>query len=206
MSNSTPLADYLSALEARDAREKAHEKYINAFTKLADRTAAQAKLAKQSNTTTQQPSPATSTKSLRPTSPKGASVAPSDAQIRSELAATQKTRVDLESKLTAATSELSAYKQTDAEQKKRIALLENSKAQLERRMKDKGEELKGKGRFVEDVQDEMVALTLQLNMAEKEKERLREENEELTKRWVKKMDEEARRMNDKMGWEDKRRK
>jgi len=27
---STPLAEYLSALQARDAREKAHEKYIQA--------------------------------------------------------------------------------------------------------------------------------------------------------------------------------
>lgn len=27
---SNPLADYLSAIEARDAREKAHEEYINA--------------------------------------------------------------------------------------------------------------------------------------------------------------------------------
>lgn len=27
---SNPLAEYLSALEARDAREKAHEEYINA--------------------------------------------------------------------------------------------------------------------------------------------------------------------------------
>lgn len=27
---STPLAEYLSALEARDVREKAHEEYVNA--------------------------------------------------------------------------------------------------------------------------------------------------------------------------------
>jgi hypothetical protein len=27
---SNPLAEYLSAIEARDAREKAHEEYINA--------------------------------------------------------------------------------------------------------------------------------------------------------------------------------
>lgn len=139
-------------------------------------------------------------------SPKGTPTTQGDVQIRAELAATQKSRVDLESKLSAATSELSAYKETDAEQKKRIALLESSKAQLERRMKDRTDELKGKGRFVEDVQDEMVALTLQLNMAEQEKEKLRKENDELTKRWVRKMEEEASKMNDKMGWEDRRRK
>ena len=62
--------------------------------------------------------------------------------------------------------------------------------------------MKGKGRFVEAVQDEMVALNLQLNMAEQDSERLKKENEELTRRWVKKMDEEARNMNDRMGWEE----
>lgn len=63
------------------------------------------------------------------------------------------------------------------------------------------DELKGKGKFVEDIQDEMVALTLELNMAEQDKEKLRKENEELTRRWMKKMEEEADKMNDTMGWE-----
>lgn len=48
----------------------------------------------------------------------------------------------------------------------------------------------------------MVALNLQLNMAEQEKERLKRENDDLTKRWVSKMEEEARRMNREMGWEE----
>jgi hypothetical protein len=73
---------------------------------------------------------------------------------------------------------------------------------LERRGKDRNDELKGKGKFVEDIQDEMVALTLQLNMAEQEKEKLKKENDDLTKRWVKRMEEEAKQMNDRMGWED----
>jgi hypothetical protein len=48
----------------------------------------------------------------------------------------------------------------------------------------------------------MVAMNLQLNMAEQEKEKLRQENAELTQRWVKKMEEEVRRMNERSGWED----
>jgi chromosome segregation ATPase len=186
---------------------------IYVVTKLADRTAERAKQTRAATQEAQaEPEPATSTKPLRPNTPKGkqptaeTSSPSSLAQIRAELAATQKTRGDLETKLSATTAELAAYKQTDAEQKKRIALLENSKAQLERRMKDRADELKGKGRFVEDVQDEMVALTLQLNMAEQETDKLRKENKDLTERWVKRMEEEARRMNDQMGWEDKRRK
>lgn len=59
---------------------------------------------------------------------------------------------------------------------------------------------------MEEIQDEMVALNLQLNMAEQESKRLRRENEELTRRWVSKMEEEARKMNKEMGWEDQGRK
>lgn len=73
---------------------------------------------------------------------------------------------------------------------------------LERRGKDRVDELRGKGKFVEDIQDEMVALTLQLNMAEKDRERLKKENDELTRRWVERMEVEVGKMNDQMGWED----
>jgi hypothetical protein len=73
-------------------------------------------------------------------------------------------------------------------------------------MKDRADELKGKGSLVEQVQDEMVALNLQLNMAEQEKERLQKENAELTRRWVEKMEGEAAKMNDRMGWESRRKK
>lgn len=76
---------------------------------------------------------------------------------------------------------------------------------LERRARDTAEELKGKGRLVEEVHDELVALNLQLNMAEQEKDKLRKENDDLTKRWVKKMEEEAKKMNERSGWEDQSR-
>ncbi|CAO2651737.1 Nn.00g000200.m01.CDS01 [Neocucurbitaria sp. VM-36] len=206
---STPLAEYLSALESRDGREKAHEEYINSYTRLADRTAARAP---QAPPATEDPaaSPSASAKSVRPGTPKAKGVAapaqvssPSAlAQIRAELASTQRTRGELETKLSTLTTELSALKSTDTQQKQRIEQLERAKTALERRGKDRAEELKGKGRFVEEVQDEMVALNLQLNMAEQEKEKLKKENEELTRRWVQRMEEEARKMNDRMGWEE----
>lgn len=123
-------------------------------------------------------------------------------QLRSELAATQKTRSSLEAELSALNATLSALQASDTQQKQRIAQLEKHRAHLERRGKDRQEELKGKGRFVEEVQDEMVALNLQLNMAEQDRERLKKENEELTRRWLSKMEEEASRMNAHMGWEE----
>ncbi|KAF2821950.1 autophagy protein 16 [Ophiobolus disseminans] len=206
---SNPLAEYLSAIEARDAREKAHEEYINAYSKLADRTAT---LAKQPTDTTEDTAstPTGSIKTIRPGTPKSkatttaADVAsPSSlAQIRSELASTQRTRGDLETKLNTINTELSTLKASDALQKQRIAQLEKVRVNLERRGKDRVDESKLKGKFVEDIQDEMVALTLQLNMAEKEKEKLQKENDDLTKRWMRKMEEEADKMNSRMGWED----
>ena len=116
--------------------------------------------------------------------------------MRLELASTQKSRAEVEAKLSAAASELSLLKTTDAEQKKRVAHLEKVKELLERRLKDRADELKGKGRFVEEVQDEMLALRLELSVAEQEKERLKKENEELTCRWVDKMEAEAAKMNE----------
>jgi chromosome segregation ATPase len=153
--------------------------------------------------------PTASTKTILPGMPKNkASSAPTEsstpsfAQMRSELASTQRTRAELETKLSTINAELSSLKASDTLQKQRIDQLEKVKANLERRGKDRVDELRGKGKFVEDIQDEMVALTLQLNMAEQEKERLKKENDELTKRWVQKMEEEAKKMNDRMGWED----
>ncbi|KAF1835593.1 autophagy protein 16 [Decorospora gaudefroyi] len=200
---SNPLDEYLSALEARDAREKAHEAYINAYTKLADRTAALA------NQTAAEDPITASSGSTKTLTPKGKGPATSDtpspstlAQLRTELAATQRTRGDLETQVSTLTTELSALKTSDAQQRQRIDQLEKAKAALERRSKDRVDELKGKGKFVEEIQDEMVALNLQLNMAEQEKEKLRKDNEELTKRWVQRMEEEARKMNERSGWGD----
>ncbi|KAF2748835.1 hypothetical protein M011DRAFT_466593 [Sporormia fimetaria CBS 119925] len=87
-------------------------------------------------------------------------------------------------------------KVTETEQKKRIAHLEKVKETLERRMKDRQDELKGKGTFVDEVQNELVALNLQLNMAEQERDKLKQENEELTRRWVEKMEALARKTNE----------
>lgn len=47
----------------------------------------------------------------------------------------------------------------------------------------------------------MVALQLQLNMAEQRSEKLEKENKELVERWMKRMEEEAERVNRGSGWE-----
>ncbi|KAF2000934.1 autophagy protein 16 [Amniculicola lignicola CBS 123094] len=206
---SSPMSEYLSALSVRDAREQREKEVYKTYTKLADRLASTTK-AVPASTDAIPPSPSTSTKSLRPGTPKGKpSPAPADtaspsslAQIRSELAATQKLRSSLESQISALTAEVASLTSTTSTQTTRITHLERVKQQLERRGKDQAEELKAKGRLVEEVQDEQVALTLELSQCEKEITRLTGENEELTRRWVEKMEGEARRMNERSGWED----
>jgi chromosome segregation ATPase len=116
--------------------------------------------------------------------------------MRQELASTQKIRSDLEAKVAQQTTSLLDYKTLDTAQKQRIAQLEKLKENLERRVRDRADELKGKGKFVTDVQDEMVALNLQLNMLEKENEKLKKENGDLTRRWMEKMEQEALSMNE----------
>lgn len=197
----------MAALQARDEREHAHAEYIKAYTKLADRTASLARGASAPPPEAPLPAPQ-STKSGRPGTPKGKGApAPQEvfspstlAQIRADLASTQKARIALEAKLAQQTNDFEKIKAEHTVQVRRIEFLERVKEQLERKLRDRAEELKGKGRLVEEVQDEMVALNLQLNVAEQNAERLKKENEELTRRWVDKMEKEAEEMNTRSKW------
>ena len=72
---------------------------------------------------------------------------------------------------------------------------------VERRLRDRDEELRGKTKLAEDAQDEMVALGLQLNISEQKAEKLKVENEELVQRWMKRMGEEAEKVNRDSKWE-----
>lgn len=55
--------------------------------------------------------------------------------------------------------------------------------------------------MVEQAQDEMVAQGLQMNLAEQRSEKLERENRELVERWMKRMGEEAERVNRDSKWE-----
>lgn len=49
---------------------------------------------------------------------------------------------------------------------------------------------------LQDVHDETVSLTLQLNMADEQSQKLQRENKELVDRWMKRIGQEADAMND----------
>ncbi|OCK76984.1 autophagy protein 16 [Lepidopterella palustris CBS 459.81] len=201
------LAQYSSALDVRDAREQAHSVYIYAYTKLADRTAT------LTNPTAPTPLPDPLAKpAARPSTPRGkpsskSSPSPSSVPttpsstdlttLRADLTSTQRARLALESQNSALTTELTHLRTLSASQSKQLSTLKHTIEILERKVKDRAEEIRGKGRLVEEVQDEMVALNLQLNMCEQKAERLKGENEELTRRWIEKMEKEAKEMNER---------
>jgi hypothetical protein len=118
------------------------------------------------------------------------------ASLRALLAAAQRARATLEADLAA----VPALRQSHAQQARALEARAREAAQLQRRARDRESEVREGRKLVEGVQDEMVSLNLQLNMAEQKAERLEAENKELVRRWMQKMGEEADRMNEESKW------
>ncbi len=120
----------------------------------------------------------------------------SPAQFRVELGKAQQERAELQTRLDRTTRELGKLKSRSKGDNKRITQLTSELGQLSVRVRDRDEESRGKAKFLDDVQDEVVTLNLQLNMAEDEVKKLRKENQELVDRWMKRKGQEADRMNE----------
>ncbi|RMY52807.1 hypothetical protein D0863_14147 [Hortaea werneckii] len=204
------IEQYSAALTERDARELAHKRYIDAYTRLADRAALLE--AKPSPAVASSPTPPSTgrDRSDIATKPKGGNEPESDAPppphdllagLRTDLASTQRARAALQTQVEDLTATISALQTQNQASSTQIAQLSRQKADIDRKLRDRDEELKGKGRLVEQAQDEMVALGLQLNVAEEQKEKLTRENQELVDRWMKRMGEEAERVNRASRWE-----
>ena len=116
------------------------------------------------------------------------------------MATTQKARTTLQAQVDELTSTLAAVQAQSKSSTTQLLQLTRQKADVERKLKDRDDELRGKGRLVEHAQDEMVALGLQLNMSEARSEKLTRENKELVDRWMKRMGEEADRVNRDSKW------
>lgn len=120
---------------------------------------------------------------------------PSVVQMRQDLAKSQQERSELQSKFDTASRELQQLKSKSKQDTKKLSQLTTSVNQLSMRLRDRDEELKGKAKLVENVQDENVTLNLQLNLAEEQQEKLKKENKDLVDRWMVRMGTEADRMN-----------
>ncbi|KAF2773073.1 autophagy protein 16 [Teratosphaeria nubilosa] len=179
------IEQYSAALSERDAREQAHKPYIDAYTRLAHRTASPPTAPLPSS-----PEPA----------PKGKEPRDPLLRLRTDLATTQKARTTLQARVDELTASLTALSTHHTAATAHMTSLARQKADAERKLRDRDEELKGKARLVTEAQDEMVALGLQLNMAEQKTQRLQRENEDLVARWMKRVGEEADRMNSDSHW------
>lgn len=184
----------------------------SADAKLADRTAAlEARDVGPVPQAPASPVPSTSKTVERASTPTRSKTVPSNepeasptdtlARLRSDLATTQKARATLQSQLTDLTANLSTLQTQQKSSTAQVALLTRQKADTERRLRDRDDELRGQKKLAEDAQDEMVALGLQLNVSEERAEKLRTENEELVRRWVERMGEEIERVNRDSKWE-----
>lgn len=189
---------YLASLEARDAVEKANQSIYDAYTRLADRTA---ELSKPNPAPTSQeppnpPPPSLvhrfSSKSLSPAPP---AETPSSLALRQEFTDAQAARAKLSSQLESALAELETLKAAWRTDRKEINRLTKMTTQVQVRLRDRDEELRGKAKLLENVQDENATLNLELKQADEQAKRLRRENQELVDRWMEAKGEEAERMN-----------
>jgi hypothetical protein len=130
----------------------------------------------------------------KPSSPAPAN--DSTAQLRAQLAEAQKARATLETQA----GTIPGLQAEKTAQAKAIVAKDREIVLLKRKLRDQEEEIKGKQKMSEQAQDEMISLTLQANMAEEKAEKLTAENAELVARWMKRMGEEAERMNDQSKW------
>lgn len=189
---------YLAALEARDAAEKANQDIYDAYTKLADRTA---QLSRPAPPPVPQEPPKSpppslvgrfSTKSPSPAPP---IEAPSTAALRQEFTTAQAERANLSAQLESVSAELQALKASSKTDRREITRLTKISAQIQVRLRDRDEELRGKAKLLEDVQDENATLNLELKQADEKAKKLKRENQDLVDRWMKRKGEEAERMN-----------
>ncbi|EFE42101.1 autophagy protein Apg16, putative [Trichophyton verrucosum HKI 0517] len=112
-----------------------------------------------------------------------------------DLAAAQKAREELSNKLEKATGKIDTLLRKLNTESQRVADLAVERTQLQIRLRDRDEELRGKAKLLDDVQDELVTLNLQFNMAEERAKRFEEENQQLVDRWMARMGQEAEAMN-----------
>ena len=122
--------------------------------------------------------------------------AESHAQLRGDLGKAQQERAELQARLDRSTKDLEKLRSRSKIDNKKITQLTSELSQLSIRVRDRDEESRGKAKLLDNVQDEIVTLNLQLNMAEDEVKKLRKENKELVDRWMQRKGEEADKMNE----------
>lgn len=183
--------EYLQALQARDVREHAFDGICAAYVRLAAAARSAAPAATSTSTTSPaDPSavtafpPTSPTASPVPAAPASRSPAPEIASLKTDLAHAQRAR-------TALLTQVSELRGVAA----RLDAAERERARWERRCRDLDAEIRGKDKVIQDVQDELLALNMEVNMVTEREKETRRDNQELLERWMKLKGKEADEMN-----------
>ena len=144
------------------------------------------------NTQHQKP---TSKEPPTPSSATSTATDPSQSRLRTDLAEALRQKSSLETRLRKATQERDALQATQRAQSRAVRELTGERDALRLRVGDQAEELRGKKQMLEQVQDEVLALELQLNVAEQQKAKIAAENKQLIERWMRRARQEADDMN-----------
>lgn len=96
------------------------------------------------------------------------------AGLRTDLASAQATRTTLTTELASLNTTLTALQASLTRTSTTANSLARDKALLERKLRDRDEELREKRKMLEGVLDEVVALTMQVNLLEQERDGMRE--------------------------------
>ncbi|KAH7192664.1 autophagy-related protein 16 [Fusarium flagelliforme] len=180
---------YLSGIKDAELNTPVNMELVQTCSQMADRISAlegekntlEALVANRGKTTAQSAEPSTND--------------PGVAQLKQDLAEALRSKGVTEKRLRASEEELMQLRSKHKADTKSIRDLTADKHSLTTRLKDREYELREKRKFIEDVQDEMIALNLQVSMAEKERDKVKKENKELIDRWMKRMAQEADAMN-----------
>ncbi|EPE35613.1 hypothetical protein GLAREA_11313 [Glarea lozoyensis ATCC 20868] len=199
--------EFSQSLRDRDEREKASysiidDDIINAYSELLARTTAleaekEAALEAAASVTPKQievksPKPGTPKSPARSATPTDV---PATAQLKSDLAEALRSNSSLQSRLKNAEAEVQRLRTKTMQDAKTLDKLNRERTQLSQKTKDRDEELKGKAKFLDDAQDEIISLNLQLNMSEQKNKKLETDNNDLVARWMEYKAVEADRWN-----------
>ncbi|KAI0526436.1 autophagy-related protein 16 [Xylaria bambusicola] len=193
--------DYLASLQEAERNNPVNKDLVEACSQLADRVAA---LEAEKLVWVAGPPTATTTKAATPAPSKHSSTNEADstassaegaAQLRLDLAEALRGRGQAQTRLKAAEAELATLRSKNRVDSKRIADLMSERNALTTRLRDLNEELEKKRKFLKDVQDENLALNMELNMCLQRETKVQAENKELVDRWMKRMAHEADALN-----------
>ncbi|KAF5877392.1 putative autophagy protein [Botrytis fragariae] len=203
--------DYMKALQDRDEREQTSYQrfdpsFIDAYTQLLDKVSAQTAAAAIQDTPSTSANPsslsssATSQKAISKKANQTQSSTSSEVlQLRASLSEALRSSSHFQSRLKTTETSLQALRTKSASVSKQLETLTRERNILARKIRDRDEELRAKTKGFHDVQDEMISLNLQLNIAEQNEKRAKAENKELIDRWMAQKGREADEMNKKFG-------